>query len=92
MTHPEPHKPIIYTPETKTPRVVITPTSSNKWKACIYFSAHDLTGTILLYLQSVKKDTTGTFQKMPIYAFTAKDKISIEIKLQLKLKTILKNN
>lgn len=74
------------------PRIVTTPTSSNKWKGCIYFSPYDPTGNILVYLYGVEKDITETFQKRPFNVFTAKDKASIEIKLQLKLKSILKNN
>ncbi len=92
MTHAKTQKPIISEPSNNTvARVLVTPTNSNKWKGCIYFSAYDLTGTILMYLSDIKKDYSGTFHKTPIYAFTAKDKTSIETKISERLQSILKN-
>ena len=92
MNNLEIKKPIISHTLNKSVRVLVTPTHSKKWKGCIYFSAYDLTGIILMYLNDIHTDFNGMIQKSAIHVFTAKDKSGVETKISEKLQLILKNN
>jgi hypothetical protein len=72
-------------------RTIITPSESKKWKGCIYISSYDLTGQILLLLDSLSGTRPPELAKIPIYKFTASSREELDAQMSEAIKFIFKN-
>jgi|GEM_PF-1858247 len=76
-------------PPNPLPRILTT-TDHKKWKGCIYFSAYDLTGQVLMFLREVSAEYSGSFLKNPVYVYTAASKAELETKIFEKVRSLFK--
>lgn len=73
-------------------RTLTMQASPRKWYGCIYYSSHDMTGQLLILLNEMTGEFTGKFLKHPVYILKSTKKSGVDIKVNEKLQSLIKNN
>ena len=73
-------------------RTLTVQVSPRKWYGCIYLSSYDLTGQIIQLLMDFTGEYNGKFLNQPIFILKSTKKAGVEIKLNEKIKTLIKAN